>query len=102
MLYFHRHTPLCLLATALFCTLSLPVMADGLAVRDNQAQRFPWLAGLPDGYLQLAAPNSLEISPPPPEPGSLWAQLDAAVAQEALALRGSAAPALSRRGAMPI
>jgi len=43
------------------------------------------------GYLQGdSAPDSLAISPPPPEPGSLWAQLDEAVAREALNLRGSA------------
>jgi len=81
--------PVCLLL-AVFWVFPIAAAADGLPLRDDQAQRFPWLANLPDGYLQLEAPNSLDISPPPPEPGSLWAQLDEAVAQEALALHGSA------------
>jgi len=79
----HCVLALCLLVPAL-------AMADGLTPTQDKAQRFPWLAHLPDGYLQLEAPDSLKISPPPPEPGSLWAQLDEAVAKQALALRGSA------------
>jgi len=96
---FHRKIPCSCLAAALFCLCPPTAMADGLAPRDNQAQRFPWLAGLPDGYLQLASPNSLEISPPPPEPDSFWAQLDEAVAAEALTLRGSARFEQARRDA---
>ncbi len=43
------------------------------------------------GYLHGAAiPDSLALSPPPPAPGSAWAQLDEAVAREAIAMRGSA------------
>jgi len=78
----------CVLVLALL--IPVQTMAGGLTPSEDKAQRFPWLVHLPDGYLQLAAPNSLEISPPPPEPGSLWAQLDEAIAAEALALRGSA------------
>ncbi|WP_313319872.1 phosphatase PAP2 family protein [Stenotrophomonas sp.] len=43
------------------------------------------------GYLQGdAIPDSLALSPAPPAPGSLAAQLDDAVAAQAMALRGSA------------
>lgn len=42
------------------------------------------------GYLQGdAIPDSLALSPAPPAPGTAWAALDEAVAQQALALRDS-------------
>jgi len=89
----------CVLALILSLAVPLQAVADGRASNEDKAQRFPWLAHLPDGYLQLAAPDSLEISPPPPAPGSLWAQLDEAIAKEALALRGSARFEQARRDA---
>ncbi len=43
------------------------------------------------GYLHGdAIPDSLALSPAPPAPGTAWAQLDDAVAREAIAMRGSA------------
>lgn len=59
----------------------------------------PTRSGAPDedptrhasGYLQGdAIPDSLALSPAPPAPGSVWAQLDEAVAREAIGMRGSA------------
>jgi len=45
----------------------------------------------PHGYLAPEeVPDSLALSPPPPEPGSIWARLDEAVADHALGLQGSA------------
>jgi len=89
----------CAWALAVCGLVPLQVAAEGLTASEDKAQRFPWLAHLPDGYLQLASPDSLEISPPPPAPDSLWAQLDEAVAREALALRGSARFEQARRDA---
>jgi len=65
---------------------------ENAPVSKEQAEQWlqQWLATRPPGYLKEAAPNSLEISPPPPASGSLWADLDEAVAREAVALRGSA------------
>jgi len=43
------------------------------------------------GYLAPEeAPDSLALSPPPPEPGSIWARLDETAAANALNLQGSA------------
>jgi len=43
------------------------------------------------GYLSPEAiPDSLALSPPPPEAGSVWARLDEAIAANALTLQGSA------------
>ncbi len=43
------------------------------------------------GYLQGdAIPDSLSLSPAPPAPGSAWAQLDEAVARQAITMQGSA------------
>lgn len=43
------------------------------------------------GYLHGdAIPDSLTLSPAPPAPGTAWAQLDEAVAREAITMRGSA------------
>jgi len=58
-----------------------------------------WLDSQPPGYLKEAAPDSLAISPPPPEPGSLWAELDTTIAKEAVTLRGSARFEQARRDA---
>jgi len=84
-----RLFPALLLALSIF-----PAAADGPAKADEQdlaAQWLEqWLASHPPGYLKDAAPNSFEISPPPPEPGSIWAELDETVAKQAVALRGSA------------
>jgi len=42
------------------------------------------------GYLPPdAIPDSLALSPPPPEPGSVWARLDETIAANVLALHGS-------------
>jgi len=41
----------CVLALSLL--IPAQVMADGLTPSQDKAQRFPWLAHLPDGYLQL-------------------------------------------------
>jgi len=72
---------------------ALPAAADGeTQITKEEAEKWlqQWLATRPPGYLKETAPNSLEISPPPPAPGSIWADLDEAVAKEAVALRGSA------------
>jgi len=74
--------------------IAFPAAADGPDQADKDkdlaAQWLEqWLASHPPGYLKEAAPNSLEISPPPPEAGSIWAELDTAIAKQAVALRGS-------------
>jgi len=84
------------LALALFTSAS--ALPFGLHA-DSGTARAPGMDNI--GYLQGdTAPDSLAISPPPPEPGSLWAQLDAAVAREALNLRGSARWAQARVDAL--
>jgi len=74
---------------------TLPASADGPDQQEQaraQASEWlaQWLATHPPGYLKEDAPNSLAISPPPPEPGSVWAELDETVAKQAVAMRGSA------------
>jgi len=52
------------------------------------------------GYLSAdEVPDSLALSPPPPEAGSLWAALDESIADAAIALRGSARFAQAREDA---
>jgi len=89
-----RRTRICVLFSVLLLSLiALPAAADGQTPADKEraaAWLEQWLASLPPGYVRDAAPNSLEISPPPPEPGSIWAELDETVAKQAVAMRGSA------------
>jgi len=84
-----------------FCMVALVSVfqahADSRAAQEKSAGaewleqwRAHWQASLALGYLKQAAPDSLAISPPPPESGSLWAQLDEVIAGQALSLRGSA------------
>jgi len=89
----------CMCALALCWLVPVQAAANELTPSEDKAQRFPWLAHLPDGYLQLASPDSLEISPPPPAPDSLWMQLDKVIAQQALSFRGSARFEQARRDA---
>jgi len=79
----------CLLPVFMLVLSILPAMADA-QTRADQEQTAQWLANLPPPYLKDAAPDSLAISPPPPEPGSIWAELDESIAKQAVALRGSA------------
>jgi len=84
-----RHFPFPVLVLALMALFgAFAAQADGQAQPSEGVQR--WLASLPPGYLKDAAPDSLAISPPPPEPGSIWAELDETLAKQAVALRGSA------------
>ncbi len=73
--------------------------AASLAAALAACSSTPTRSGAPDedptqhasGYLQGdAIPDSLALSPAPPAPGSVWAQLDEAVAREAIGMRGSA------------
>jgi len=90
-----RHPISRLFPALLLALAALPAAADGPSQQEQdraQASEWleKWLATHPPGYLKDAAPNSLAISPPPPEAGSVWAELDASIAKQAVALRGSA------------
>jgi len=80
----------CVFSVLMLALASLPALADAQTRADQEQQTAAWLANLPPPYLKDAAPDSLAISPPPPEPGSIWAELDEAIAKQAVALRGSA------------
>jgi len=85
-----------LLPALMLALVTFPAAADGPSRADQEQQDLAaqwleqWLATHPPGYLKDAAPNSLAISPPPPEAGSVWAELDESIAKQAVALRGSA------------
>jgi len=95
MLMVHRlRVPLLLTVLVVLIWGTFPAVADGPSQTDKDNEQAAqwleqWLASQPPGYLKEAAPNSLEISPPPPESGSVWAELDIAIAREAVAMRGS-------------
>jgi len=91
-------------ALLLAVSTALPAAAHAQAAQAQdkaEAEQWlqQWLDSHPPGYLKENAPNSLEISPPPPAPGSLWAELDETVAKQAVAMRGSERFEQARRDA---
>jgi len=77
---------------SIFRWMSLPALAALLlACSPKTPEAQPAWPPLPQGYLAAAdIPDSLALSPPPPEPGSVWARLDEDIAANALTLQGSA------------